>query len=51
MKDRIKKCFFLPFLCTRKERDKESALKLFLLLGRKSFRIKKKKLYASPVRV
>jgi len=42
---------FSHFLCTRKESDKESALKLFLLLGRKSFRIKKKKLYASPVRV
>ncbi|MBE6621927.1 MAG: hypothetical protein E7630_03135 [Ruminococcaceae bacterium] len=42
---------FSHFLCTRKESDKESALKLFLLLGRKSFRIKKKKLHASPVRV
>jgi len=33
----------LSFLCPRKERTKESALKLFLLLRRKSFRIKKKK--------
>ena len=42
---------FSHFLCTRKESDKENALKLFLLLGRKSFRIKKKKLHASPVRI
>jgi hypothetical protein len=42
---------FLSHLSFRKERCPKKALKLFLLLGRKSFRIKKKKLHASPVRV
>jgi len=41
----------LSHLSFRKERCPKKALKLFLLLGRKSFRIKKKKLHASPVRV
>ncbi len=58
-KDRIRKVFFrISLLVQMKPADsaarncgKETTLKLFLLLGRKSFRIKKKKLYASPVRV
>ncbi|MBE6637754.1 MAG: hypothetical protein E7618_08150 [Ruminococcaceae bacterium] len=47
-KNELAQFSFLSFLCPRKERTKESALKLFLLLRRKSFRIKKKKLYVSP---